>query len=484
MRARQNENRYSNRVGKMAKIQIALCGLLFALLPRSDYLAAAEPDTTLIVDVAKPLGPVKALHGVNHGPLANGENARLNSYHAEAGFPSTRLHDCHWPFPDVVDVSCIFPLFNADPEDPQNYLFAKTDAYLAAIVANHSSITYRLGQSIEPWTRYHTDPPADFQKWTTICLHIIRHYNEGWDNGFHYGIRYWEIWNETEYPDMWHGTQEQYFALYETAAKAIKSHDATLKVGGPAAAGIHSKRVEPFLAFCREKKLPLDFFSWHAYHGNPDELVTDAAAARELLDKYGFTNTESQMNEWRYLPTFNGLRPVDRKMYENGSVRRLFEDTRGIKGASFCVAALLKLQNSPLDMANYYCAGTTPWSMFDEYGVPSKVYYAFKAFNQLAHLPTRISCEGSPTNGLTSCAAISADKKTIGLLLGNFDPKPKSVLVFLRNAPENSNFHIQLFRVDTGHDFDQSQDAPFDGATGAREEIPSYGVCFMRFSGQ
>jgi hypothetical protein len=120
-------------------------------------------------------------------------------------------------------------------------------------------------------------------------------------------------------------------------------------------------------------------------------------------------------------------------------------------------------------MANYYCAGTTPWSMFDEYGVPSKVFYAFKAFNQLAQLSTRISAEGSPESGVASCAAMSEDKKTIGLLLGNFDAKPKSVRVFIRNAPEKSNFHLQLFQV--------------DGA-GLRQEIPSYGVSFIRFSQQ
>ena len=283
---------------------------------------------------------------------------------------------------------------------------------------------------------------------------------------------------------MWRGTQEQYFNLYEIAAKAIKSHDPSLKVGGPALTGIHSSRAEPFLAFCRDNKLPLDFFSWHAYHGNPDEPVADAAAARVLLDKYGFTNTESQMNEWRYLPTFAGLRPKDRKSYENGSVRRLFEETRGVKGASFCVAVLLKLQDSPLDMANYYCAGTTPWSMFDEYGVPSKVFYAFKAFNQLVLLQSRVACESSPETGLTSCAAMSDDKKSIGLLLGNFDSKPRSVLISLRNAPANSDFRFQEFRVDASYNFDPGDDASFDSAAGLRQEIPAYGVCFTRFSRQ
>ncbi|MBI4578450.1 MAG: hypothetical protein HY718_02035 [Planctomycetes bacterium] len=36
----------------------------------------------------------------------------------------------------------------------------------------------------------------DFAKWAKICVNIIRHYNEGWADGFHYNIRYWEIWNE------------------------------------------------------------------------------------------------------------------------------------------------------------------------------------------------------------------------------------------------------------------------------------------------
>ena len=74
---------------------------------------------------------------------------------------------------------------------------------------------------------YHIHPPKDFGKWARICEHIIRHYNEGWANGFHFGIVYWEIWNE---PDnglpgenqMWTGTDEEYFALYDVTAKHLK----------------------------------------------------------------------------------------------------------------------------------------------------------------------------------------------------------------------------------------------------------------------
>ena len=41
--------------------------------------------------------------------------------------------------------------------------------------------------------------PKDFKKWAVICEHIIRHYTEGWADGFFYDMPYWEIWNE---PDL------------------------------------------------------------------------------------------------------------------------------------------------------------------------------------------------------------------------------------------------------------------------------------------
>lgn len=60
----------------------------------------------------------------------------------------------------------------------------------------------------------------DFQKWAVVCEHIVRHYNEGWADGYHLNIKYWEIWNE---PDLgsedpatsktWGGTKEQFYDM-------------------------------------------------------------------------------------------------------------------------------------------------------------------------------------------------------------------------------------------------------------------------------
>jgi hypothetical protein len=59
-------------------------GRQFLILGAS--LASAAPAADLTIDSAKPLGKIRALQGVWNGPFAYGENAKLEGYHAEAGF--------------------------------------------------------------------------------------------------------------------------------------------------------------------------------------------------------------------------------------------------------------------------------------------------------------------------------------------------------------------------------------------------------------
>lgn len=79
---------------------------------------------------------------------------------------------------------------------------------------------------------------------------------------------FFEVWNE---PDLriafFDGTQADYFHLYEVTAKAIKSVDPRIRVGGPATSG--SKWVREFVAHCRQNGLPLDFITTHQYAGDP-----------------------------------------------------------------------------------------------------------------------------------------------------------------------------------------------------------------------
>lgn len=288
------------------------------------------------VDFTQRLGTIKPLHGIGNAPIMGTSNS-LFHYLGEAGIPYSRLHDTGGRFGGgcFVDINNVFRDFSKDPEDPNSYDFAFTDWLLQELVKQGVEPFYRLGTTIENSHRikaYYIYPPEDNLKWAKICEGIIRHYNEGWANGFKYNIKYWEIWNEPDNePDvkdnpMWKGSMEDYFKLYEITSNYLKEKFPDILIGGYASCGFYalsetiagnansSTRTGYFIYFfeeflkyitSEEHKSPLDFFSWHSYAG-PEENVMYAKYAREMLDSFGFYNTESILNEWNPGIAFRG----------------------------------------------------------------------------------------------------------------------------------------------------------------------------------
>lgn len=161
---------------------------------------------TIKVDFSKTTGTVKPMNAVNNGPVYKFTiDQRITNIDAfrEAAIPYARTHDASIYYSyggeHTVDVHAIFPDFDKDPTDPSSYDFTLTDEYLKVMIYAGVKPFYRLGSKIEHWPKkYGTLPPKDFHKWAVICEHIIRHYTEGWANGFKYDIEYWEIWNEPD----------------------------------------------------------------------------------------------------------------------------------------------------------------------------------------------------------------------------------------------------------------------------------------------
>lgn len=386
----------------------------------------------LDVDFGQVTGAIRPLHGVNGGPLMMNGWLDVSATYKELAFPLTRLHDCPYAIPETVDVHSIFPIFDADPRDPGNYRFAMTDDYIQAILDTGSHIVYRLGETIEHYTRrhYHIHPPRDFAKWAEICVNIIRHYNQGWADGFHHNIRYWEIWNEPTVPQCWTGTQEQYYRLYEVAAKAIKSLDPSLKVGGPTAC--RGVPETDFLAWCRATGAPLDFYSWHLYTHDPIEFVEQAAQSRLALDQAGFERTEVHLNEWNYLPAEGWQFNSPEKNPD--CIRRACEEIGGVTGSAFDAETLILMQDCPIDVANYYWARDGFWGIVDAYGARRKNYYAFKAFRALLDTPQRV--ESTPNRADAGCALLAGiGDGRAGVLLANFRARSADFTLNLKHWP-------------------------------------------------
>lgn len=386
-------------------------------------------SSALHVNFARTLGKIKPMHGVGQPPFY-GMNFSMMHYLTEAHIPYARLHDVGGSYGGsvYVDIPNIFRDFDADETDPASYDFAFTDALMAEIVKAGCEPYYRLGVTIEnyPYIRaYRISPPKDFAKWARICEHIVRHYIDGWADGFHYDVTYWEIWNE---PDnlgmdplknqMWRGTKEQYFDLYRTAATHLKAcFGDRIKVGGFASCGFYGvvhnpeeRQTDPnrpyyirffddFLDMIRTTNTPIDFFSHHSY--NPPELTRqmNRYAVQKLADA-GLGDVEIHLNEWHPYPSIEN----------RGSARN----------CAAAAAMMLIMQDERMDVMCFYDAriGQSCYGgLFNPMTwQPLCTYYAFRAFGALYALGTQAEVTVSG-DGLYAVAA--TDGRTNGVMIAN-----------------------------------------------------------------
>ena len=402
--------------------------------------------SVITLDYSNVIGKIRPLNGGNLGPCIKPEDPVQRADFNKLEIPLTRLHDapCTHGGMRLVDVQHIFGNWNADPEDPDNYYFDQTDEYIRRMVEDGTEIMYRLGTSIEHCEpHYYAFPPKDFEKWTNICLHIIRHYNEGWANGMHANIKYWEIWNE---PDdsrcfapkpslMWNGTAEEFFELYRISVSAIKAEFPELKVGGAAFWKINptfgagdNQFIDKFLAGCRDHNVPLDFFSWHSYGSkkNPFGINEEPFTARKLLDSYGFTDTELHLNEWHYVEKW------DSYFMHHGGLST-------IQCAVHAAAVISAWQDTPLDMANYYTIGRGGlFSAWYPWGEKNRIYYAFLALAAINRHAERISATNSTENIFVLAGKNSSGKAAI--LISSFYAETEKIVL----NTEGRNFQVKV----------------------------------------
>lgn len=428
-------------------------------------------QTNISVNFNKATGrKIRPMHGIGQPPILRGEpgvNPMLFHYLEEAGIPYSRLHDVAGAYGGgvFVDIPNIFRNFDADVNDPDSYDFAHTDILIRELYNFKVEPIYRLGITIENSANikpYHVFPPKDFKKWAQICEHIIMHYNEGWANGFNYGITYWEIWNE---PDVilnpsniaqtWHGTREEFFEFYKTAATHLKDRFGdSIKVGGYASMGFggfqthdpdatgciynfsdaddyddpnfkRAYRIDyahKFLAFVRDNKLPLDFFSWHCYTNiGPKMILACEKHCRKVLHNYGFDHVPDFLNEWN----------TERVASINRSLPRTAANTFGV---------IIGSQKNEVAMLNYYDAGLgasvyrgliNPDTFY-----PYKTYYAFKSFNEAYKLGSEV--ESDSDNDEIYVLGARNDKSGV-ILIANTTDQPTTFQLNIDGADINTS---------------------------------------------
>ena len=417
----------------------------------------------LAVNANAACGKMKPMHAVNNGPVYKFTvDQRITNIDAfrEAGIPYARTHDAafysSYGGEHCVDILAVFPNFDNDPEDPASYDFTLTDEYLKVMLYAGVEPFYRLGSKIEHWPKkYGTLVPKDFHKWAVIAEHIIAHYTEGFADGFHHKIEYWEIWNE---PDLgegcdpidkktWSGTREQFFEFFDVVAKHLKARFPHLKIGGPATTTAINSWTEGFFDYVQAHKTPMDFFSWHVYANTPDTILQLERKARALMDSHGYENAESILNEWNYVKGWTG----DEWVYSLRMEKRL-------KGSSFIAATVARSQYEPLDMLMYYDARPCSMNGLFSTDIVSdrlKGYWAINFFGELYRLGTalEVKCDDPAIY-----AAVAKSEDALSLMLTYFEDKDdaegRRVEISLSDLPIDGAAEVTFRRLDAAHDGD------------------------------
>jgi xylan 1,4-beta-xylosidase len=400
---------------------------VIAVLLLGTICAAAEPLRQLRVNAASAVGTIRSLQGVDGLPGGTDPGGRgvleapdLRSQWRAAHVDAVRTYIWHARLDTVDNPASLFPRWDADPLDATSYNFAATDAAVRASREVGAEILFTLATSIPSNTR----PPSDIAKYAEVAKHIAAHFNEGWANGFVNAVRYWEIGDE---PDLstfhFSGTPQQFYGMYEATARAIKSLDPSLQVGGPGLAfplnDIDAPYRDGFLDAVNRRSIPLDFFSWKWYSDgteDPYDIPRVTNAITKVLARNGLVGVKQFITNWNFnaIPT---ARPDPWVVAAFDSAALTYmQDT--ILARAFLFrgdAGMGTAKNPDPDFTN---------RTYEQDGSPRPSGYSFEAIGRMLETPERLAVKGGDENGFAVIAGRDSGHSEVQILITNYSINP------------------------------------------------------------
>lgn len=381
-------------------------------------------SATVRVDLSIPTGEIKPLHGMCNGPVSYGSD--ISDAFREIGVPFVRFDGADTAAGGyAVDISKIFRNPEGDPADPHNYSFELTDRYVEAALLSGAKVIYRLGESRDPLGAVGNMPCDDIDLWARVCVNVIRHYNEGWANGYRFDIQYFELWSGSD--DV-----KRDIEIYGRLANAVKMHDESVKVGGMCYGDGSGSRE--LLRACKKHRYPIDFLTVESLSGNPADVRGELDSLAVFAKNQGLSGVEIILGRWMFVdndiigdvPVRKALQLNDRGSRE--ARRNLALSARSVKGAAYAAATMLALNDAPgVATACFFDAqpAISPFcALTDRFGTPEKPFYAFRAFGELYKARNAVLCvvdrqDGYAHSGIYASAATSDSGEGI-ILLASF----------------------------------------------------------------
>ncbi|MEO5760156.1 MAG: glycosyl hydrolase [Mesorhizobium sp.] len=316
-------------------------------------------------------------------------------------------------------------------------------SFMPTMLSSTSQIIFRY--------RANVSAPRDYDQWSVLIAKLVAHCVD------RYGleeVRQWffEVWNEPNLEAFGSGKQEDYFKLYAATAKAIKSVDGQLQVGGPATAA--NAWIEDFLAYCSQNDLPADFISTHHYPtdafgkpGDDTETQLSQSTRSVLRDQARAARGQAGSRPLYYTEwctSSNPRDPMHDEPYAAAFIVKTVMEARGlVQGYSYWTF-------SDIFEENYF--PSVPFhggfGLMNLHGVAKPAYRAFELLHGLG--TEFLAVDG---NHPTVDAWSLRDGNSVTVLLSNFalprhPIEDETVHVELRNAPEPIMTTVR--RVDAG----------------------------------
>ena len=128
----------------------------------------------------------------------------------------------------------------------------------------------------------------------------------------------------------------------------------------------------------------------------------------------------------------------------------------GARGAAFIAAALIELQDAPVDACNLFHGETGSFGVFTEPGVPLKNYHALRAFHALAQTRTRVEARGP----IAIAAGLDAARTTATILVSNFAHEQSDLRLALAGLPWSGATEVEVSVLDSTRDLALAEPAP------------------------
>ncbi len=308
-------------------------------------------------------------------------------------------------------------------------------------------------------TKGHTSPPRDWVQWENFVRESVQHAVDRYSLAV---VREWyfEVWNEPNLPGwFWGGTHEEFHRLWQTTHRAIKSVDASLRVGGPSAA--RAEWLDELLAFGTRHDCAPDYLTAHVYNNDspagealapfegaqsarnsrsPDHAIGLIRDVRARIDRAGFRG-EVHWNEWGR--SFHGV-----------------DHHREHPSEAAFIARLLGEVSQEADAFAYWCVS----DIYDQVGFGREAFHggygllnlqglrkpAYHAFQLLSRLGTaRVATSGGDSfrNAIVT-APVAGRAHVLVYAYDHADNPATTSLAVAVDLPPDST-PVALYRVDS-----------------------------------